>query len=288
MAGTSLTDSAFLFRGEGEGEAICSAQTKRVWQMQLLELRCLEAKRLPFAEPKQMAPAPRAKEQFRASDFPEGRIIRKEPFLWATAAGGGMKTLACSHSYAIKNQPDSLSLFVLGGRGGHTLCKLTICCGEWEQFVLRKQNAFGKCNCLSSNALRQSDCNLSSQNKQAAAPYAKEQFAWLKQIAFGHTPSFVNAREMRFVELKQPELLACPEGLIIRRKLSFGQRRREEFNPYMFALLRDQSHAQAPAALCSGGKGGGRTLQAAGWKQFDLHKRFWQMQLFEGKAIAIC
>ena len=29
-----------------------------------------------------------------------------------------MKTLACSHSYAIKNQPDSLSLFVLGGRGG--------------------------------------------------------------------------------------------------------------------------------------------------------------------------
>ena len=39
---TSLTDSAFLFRGEGEGlEAICSAQTKRVWQMQLLELKCL-------------------------------------------------------------------------------------------------------------------------------------------------------------------------------------------------------------------------------------------------------
>ena len=52
MAGTSLTDSAFLFWGEGEGlEAICFAQTKRVWQMQLLELKCLEAKRLPFAEP---------------------------------------------------------------------------------------------------------------------------------------------------------------------------------------------------------------------------------------------
>ena len=33
-----------------------------------------------------------------------------------------MKTLAFSHSHAIKNQPDSLSLFVLGGRGGgHTL-----------------------------------------------------------------------------------------------------------------------------------------------------------------------
>ena len=50
-----------------------------------------------------------------------------------------MKTLAFSHSHAIKNQPDSLSLFVLGGRGGDTLCKLIICCGEWEQFVLRKQ-----------------------------------------------------------------------------------------------------------------------------------------------------
>ena len=25
-----------------------------------------------------------------------------------------------------------------------------------------------------------------------------------------------------------------------------------------------------------------------GFKQFDLRKRFWQMQLFEGKAIAIC
>ena len=105
-----------------------------------------------------------------------------------------MKTLACSHSYAIKNQPGSLSLFVLGGRGD-TLCKLTICCGEWEQFVLRKQKRFWQMQLFELKCLKAKRLQFVEPKQASPAPYAKEQFVWLQQIAFGHAPSFVNARE---------------------------------------------------------------------------------------------
>ena len=200
MAGTSLTDSAFLFRANTIGKCNClSSNALRQRDCHLLSQnkrpRHRAQKSNLFGSNKSVldrAPwicqgkrnAIFLAQAIRASGFPEGRIT----FLWATAAGGG------THSYAIKNQPGSLSLFVLGGRGGHSLQAHYLLRGMGAVCSAQAKRSW-QMQLFEHKCLKAKRLQFVEPKQASPAPYAKEQFVWLQQIAFGHAPSFVNARE---------------------------------------------------------------------------------------------